>query len=69
MVEILRELKGTVAILLIEHDMEAVFTLADRLTVMLDGRIIAGGRPEVIRTDVAVRRAYLGEKGDFHHDA
>ena len=69
MVEILRELKGTVAILLIEHHMEAIFTLADRLTVMLDGRIIAGGRPEVIRTDVAVRQAYLGEKGDFHHDA
>ena len=62
MVEILHELKGTVAILLIEHHMEAIFTLADRLTVMLDGRIIAGGRPEVLRTDVAVRQAYLGEK-------
>ena len=43
MVQILRGLKGSVAILLIEHDMEAVFALADRLTVMVDGRIIAGG--------------------------
>jgi branched-chain amino acid transport system ATP-binding protein len=63
MVEILRRLKGSVAILLIEHDMEAVFALADRLTVMVDGRIVAGGRPEAIRAEAAVRQAYLGEKG------
>ncbi len=63
MVQILRGLKGSVAMLLIEHDMEAVFVLADRLTVMVDGRIIAGGRPEAIRADAAVRRAYLGDSG------
>ena len=61
MVEILRALKGSVAILLIEHDMEAVFALADRLTVMVDGRVIASDLPEVIRADATVRQAYLGQ--------
>jgi branched-chain amino acid transport system ATP-binding protein len=62
MVAMLRALKGNVTILLIEHDMEAVFALADRLTVLVYGRIIASGQPEAIRADAAVRRAYLGEK-------
>jgi branched-chain amino acid transport system ATP-binding protein len=62
MVQMLRELKGNVTILLIEHDMEAVFALADRLTVLVYGRIIASGHPEAIRADAAVRQAYLGEK-------
>ena len=62
MVLMLRRLKGSTTILLIEHDMEAVFALADRLTVLVYGRIIASGDPETIRADAGVRRAYLGEK-------
>ena len=61
MVQILRQLKGSTAILLIEHDMEAVFALADRLSVLVDGCIIASGKPETIRADATVRQAYLGE--------
>jgi len=62
MVRLLRQLKGGVTILLIEHDMEAVFALADRLTVLVYGRIIASGDPAAVRADPAVRQAYLGEK-------
>ena len=62
MVTMLRELKGGVTVVLIEHDMEAVFALADRLTVLVYGRIIASGDPETVRADAAVRQAYLGEK-------
>jgi len=62
MLKMLHELKREYTIMLIEHDMEAVFALADRITVLVYGRVIASDIPEKIRNHAEVRRAYLGEQ-------
>jgi branched-chain amino acid transport system ATP-binding protein len=67
MVRTLRELKRELTILLIEHDMEAVFALADRITVLVYGRVIASGDPASIRANAEVRQAYLGEQEAVTH--
>ena len=62
MVALLKELRKEVTIVLVEHDMEAVFALADRITVLVYGRVIASGDPDAIRTNEEVKRAYLGDQ-------
>ena len=62
MVKLLQELRREVTIVLVEHDMDAVFALADRITVLVYGRVIASGAPAAIRGNEEVRRAYLGEQ-------
>jgi branched-chain amino acid transport system ATP-binding protein len=60
MVALLRKLKADHAILLVEHDMDAVFAVADIITVMVNGRVLESGRPDAIRASAVVRGAYLG---------
>jgi branched-chain amino acid transport system ATP-binding protein len=64
MTRILMTLKGDITILLVEHDMDAVFALADRVTVLVYGRAIACGPPDEIRMNEEVRAAYLGDGAD-----
>jgi branched-chain amino acid transport system ATP-binding protein len=61
MVELLLRLKPQHAMMLVEHDIDAIFTLADHLTVMVNGTVIASGEPAAIRADRGVQAAYLGE--------
>jgi branched-chain amino acid transport system ATP-binding protein len=62
MVALLLRIKADHAIMLVEHDMDAVFALADQLTVMVNGQVIASGTPAAIRADANVQSAYLGEE-------
>ena len=61
MVELLKSLRGSITIVLIEHDMDAVFRLADTISVLVSGRVVASGNAEQIKNDVVVQHAYLGD--------
>jgi branched-chain amino acid transport system ATP-binding protein len=62
MVELLKTLRRECTVVLVEHDMDAVFALADRITVLVYGRVIACGEPAAIRSNDEVKHAYLGEQ-------
>jgi branched-chain amino acid transport system ATP-binding protein len=61
MIELLQRLAPDHAILLVEHDMDAVFSIADYITVLVNGEVLESGLPARIRASPAVRQAYLGE--------
>jgi branched-chain amino acid transport system ATP-binding protein len=63
MVALLHRLKGELALVMVEHDMDAVFSLADRITVLVYGRVIVAGSPDEVRAHEEVRKAYLGQDG------
>jgi branched-chain amino acid transport system ATP-binding protein len=62
LIAVLRALKGRFPVVLVEHDMTTVFALADRISVLIYGRILASGAPDTVRTDPAVIAAYLGDE-------
>jgi branched-chain amino acid transport system ATP-binding protein len=62
MIELIARIRAEVSVLLVEHDMDAVFRLADRISVMVNGRLIATGAPDEIKANVEVRKAYLGDE-------
>ena len=62
MMDLVEKVRAEVTVLLVEHDMDAVFRLADRISVMVNGRLIATGVPEEIRVNAEVRKAYLGDE-------
>jgi branched-chain amino acid transport system ATP-binding protein len=62
MIALIERIRARVTVLLVEHDMDAVFRLADRISVLVSGRLVATGRPQEIRANDEVRRAYLGDE-------
>jgi branched-chain amino acid transport system ATP-binding protein len=62
LVELIKRLRAEVSVLLVEHDMDAVFRLADRISVLVSGAVVASGAPQAIRADPLVRQAYLGDE-------
>jgi len=61
LIELLRELRASIPMLMVEHDMDAIFQLADTVSVLVEGAIVSQGTPDMVRNDPAARAAYLGE--------